>query len=483
VRAPEPPPWPRSFQQELDVCREGLLRSVWDAATEKWRHCIDWEPTNAPGLAALLWMDSYLAADPAQRARSMARAELGVRNVLRDAGPAGLMSPAACHILRWELPFLAGRLPEAMAGLEPQIRSGIAFQKAEGGWRFTPGAPDQTDLGRAGDSVLGTNVYMAALLLRYARITGDTEALAAGEKALAFMERFRVPRGAGTWECPMYEPDQLASAGAVGAYVEGFRASGNPRWLRDAVYWAESGLPFVYHWTTPGRPMMFGATTSNIGSTFYTHSWIGMPVQWVGLVYAYRLLGLADCLDAASPAAVGALRPVVGLKPSDWRRIAELITVSAMHQQEADGPRAGTYPDSITDFQKRNPPYLNPEDILVNVLALKGHDPDIRTARVDIGGRPVVVSTGARIVVAAGANGALRLRLAPIPGRTAHVMVCGLKASAASVDGEALTRAAEPVRTDPGWWVDDAKGRTYLVLPPRTDDGPLTLEVSGRPEG
>ncbi len=46
--------------------------------------------------------------------------------------------------------------------------------------------------------------------MRYARITGDREAQAAGERALAFMESFRVPRGAQGWECPVYEPDILA---------------------------------------------------------------------------------------------------------------------------------------------------------------------------------------------------------------------------------------------------------------------------------
>ena len=51
---PQPNPWPRSFQRELDICRASFLKTVWDEKTEKWRHCIDWAPSHAPGYAALL---------------------------------------------------------------------------------------------------------------------------------------------------------------------------------------------------------------------------------------------------------------------------------------------------------------------------------------------------------------------------------------------------------------------------------------------
>jgi hypothetical protein len=53
---PEPGPWPRTFEEELKICRAGFLKTVWDEKTEKWRHCIGWDPSHAPGFAALLWM-------------------------------------------------------------------------------------------------------------------------------------------------------------------------------------------------------------------------------------------------------------------------------------------------------------------------------------------------------------------------------------------------------------------------------------------
>jgi hypothetical protein len=48
---PRPNPWPRSFQQELEVCRSGFLKTVWNEEDETWRHCIGWAGSDAPGFA------------------------------------------------------------------------------------------------------------------------------------------------------------------------------------------------------------------------------------------------------------------------------------------------------------------------------------------------------------------------------------------------------------------------------------------------
>ena len=93
----------------------------------------------------------------------------------------------------------------------------------------------------------------------------------------------------------------------------------------------------------------------------------------------------------------------VNFSSSDWKRVVELITVSGMRQQFAEGERIGAYPDSLVDFQKRNPAFLNPEDILINVLALQGYDPDIQSARAAPLGRPRSIF-GIGIIPAAMAN-------------------------------------------------------------------------------
>ncbi|TMQ02082.1 MAG: hypothetical protein E6L09_00360 [Verrucomicrobia bacterium] len=459
---PKPNPWPRSFQSELDVCRNGLLKTVWDAKSQRWSHCIGWAGSHSPGFAALLCLDSQVAEQPVG---SRDRVELAARNMLRDGGPGSFASQANCHILQWEFPFLYGYLPEALAGVEGQIKNLIQTQRPEGGWVYEPANAEQAKLGRAGDSVLGTCANRAATLLRYARITGDAPASAAGEKALRFMEQFRVPRGGQTWECPMYEPDILAAAYAIRAYHDGYRATGNPRWLQDAVYWAETGVPFVYLWSLPDKPMMLGATIPVFGSTFYTHSWLGVPVQWCGLVYAYHVFHLARELEQRPLLKTDSPLPLeLNFSPADWRRIAELITVSATYQQFAEGDRIGAYPDSISQFEHRNPAFLNPEDILVNVLALRGVDPDVKTAALRQATRNLVVSSGAEIENLDATADGICFKLNFFAGEPSHSLVAGIKPSQILVNGRVLPQSADPVRREPGWYSDQAHERTYLTV-------------------
>jgi len=462
---PKPNPWPRSFQQELDVCRAGFLKTLWDEKNEKWRHCIDWAPSHAPGFAALLWLDSRLAENPDARRQSHGRVELVLTNMLRD-GPSSLTSQANCHIMQWELPFLCGHLPEAMAGLDGFIQQLIKSQAPEGGWRYEPGNAEQAKLGRAGDSVLGTCANKAATLLRYARITGDAAALEAGEKALRFMERFRVPRGGQTWECPMYEPDILAAAYGVRACHDAYRVTGDARWLHNAVYWAETGVPFIYLWSLPERPMMLGATIPVFGSTFYTHSWLGVPVQWCGLVYAYHVFHLAEELERRPLARTDSPLPLaLNFSSADWKRVVELVAVSGMYQQFADGERIGAYPDSITKFEQRHPAFLNPEDILVNVLALQGHDPDVKTVRARNERGQIVISSAARINNVQATAAGVRFHLDFFAGELSHSLLKGVQAKEVVVDGKALPPSPGPLGRERGWWWDEPHQWLYLSIP------------------
>ena len=440
---PKPNPWPRTFHEELDLCRVGFLKTVSDEKGEKFRHCIGWGASHSPGFAALLWLDSRIATNRESAAR--------VEAVAPKMG--SWISQANCHIMQWEFPFLYGRLAESMAELDAFIGGLIKSQRPDGGWVYAPANKEQAELGRAGDSVLGTCANRASSLLRYARITGDRSAFAAGEKALGFMEMFRVPRGGQTWECPMYEPDILAAAYAVRAYHDGYRITGDKRWLRNAVYWAETGVPFNYLWSLPNKPMMLGASIPVFGSTFYTHSWLGMPVQWCGLVYAYHLFHLAEELEK-TPLALG-----LKFTAADWKRLVELLTVSGMYQQFADGDKIGAYPDSITDFEKRNPAFLNPEDILVNVLALKGYDPDIKTERLG----SIVVSSGAKIEKLQNRTGQMRFDLTWFPKELSHTLITGGKPEFIQVNGLDLPRSDNPVQREPGWWWDETRKRAFIT--------------------
>jgi hypothetical protein len=472
---PAPEPAPRTVQEEYDLCRQGFLETVWDEAGVGWRHCIGWGSGDAPGFAALLWLDSLVATDKSGAHASRERVERVLAKMLQRGGPGSLMSQSACHIMQWELPFYLGYLAEAMPAAEQLANSLIGSQQPNGGWLYEPHNEEQASLGRAGDSVVGTCANRASTILRYARITGGARAWAAGEKALHFLENFRIPRGGQTWECPMYEPDILAAAYAMRANLDGFRISGNKRWLRNALYWAETGVPFVYLRSTPGKPMMLGATIPVFGSTFYTHSWLAMPVQWCGLVYSYHLWHLVQELERTSLAGVDSPLPIeLGFSNADWKRLVELLTVSAMHQQFPDGDKVGSYPDSITNFERRNPAFINPEDILVNVLALHGTDPDIKTARVG----NIVVSSGAQIEGLKAEQDSVRFSLRWFPGETANAIVAGVRPRDVRVGAQPLPKLDHPPRRSAGWFWNERENRAYLCVPLATESASLEIRTS-----
>ena len=357
---PEPLQPPRNDEEEVLLSRHGFMHTTWDENTRKSRHCVDWAAHNEPGFGTLLWYD-YLATKDEQVKQRVQEIR---NNTVTDAGPGGLAARGSCHILRWEFPFYIGNLDTALTHMEAETQQRIAAQESDGSWRWHPANEKTAPLGKAGEAVLGTCAESALLLLKHARITGNAASRKAGLKALEFMKQFSVPRGAQMWECPMYQPDVLAAAYAIGAYVEAYELTQEKAHFKQATYWAKTALPFLYHWHLPDRPGMHFASIPVFGTSFYTHPWFGVPVQWNGLVLAYYLQRLNQHTE-----------------DEQWHQIAEGIIVSAMYQQWEDGELKGTYPDGFYGFcTEGKGPHLNPEDIMVNVYTLRGLDPGIKTA-------------------------------------------------------------------------------------------------------
>ncbi len=357
---PEPLKPPRTDEEELLLSRHGFMHTTWDENTRKSRHCVDWTAQNEPGFGTLLWYDYLATKDEQVKERALEIA----KNTITESGKERLAARGSCHILRWEFPYYIGNIDAGLTYMAEEAQQRINTQEPDGSWRWHPTNAKTASLGTEGESVLGTCAESALLLLKHARITGNKTSQKAGVKALAFMKQFSVPRGAQMWECPMYQPDILAAAHAIGAYVEAHELTREKEYLKRATYWAETALPFLYHWHLPDRPGMQFASIPVFGTSFYTHPWFGVPVQWNGLVLAYYLQRLNQ-----------------HTKDERWAQIAEGITVSAMYQQWEDGELKGTYPDGFYGFcTEGKGPHLNPEDIMVNVYTLLGLDPGIKTA-------------------------------------------------------------------------------------------------------
>ncbi len=238
----------------------------------------------------------------------------------------------------------------------------LGRREADGNWVFRP-TEKTASLGRAGDTNVGMAAGSVRQILRCAAQSADPVLLQQGLKGLQWMRQWRVPRGAQVWEIPLHAPDILASGHCCAAFLWGYRLTGDESYLEDAVYWARTGLPFVYFWQTPveGLEPMRGGTIPIFGATFYVGSWFGRLVQWCGLEYAATLLDLAEYDNS-----------------HDWTTIARDITVSGWRQQQEKEGFQGLYPDSWSmltgDISWGL--MLGPQRLVRNQVALDGYRPD-----------------------------------------------------------------------------------------------------------
>jgi hypothetical protein len=265
-----------------------------------------------------------------------------------------------------------------------------------------------------------------------------------------------VPRAAQVWECPVHSPDILAAADAVEAELEAYRGSGDVGSLQEAVRWAWTGLPFVYVWNPPGKPVLRYASIAIFGGSWYGGSWIGQPVQWNGLRYAYALLKLAD-YDHSFP----------------WRRIAEGLTISALYQQESDGPNVALWPDNFSALDWSKCPWVfEPGLISKNLYKLLGHDIEPGTTMVQTGDQRLCITTRAQVSETIWKDGVLSFK-ARFPE---EVGGCVVVASMEKPVDVLVNGATLPQSQTNGW---QYKGEQGLLVIRVSSPGTHGLEIRG----
>jgi hypothetical protein len=142
----------------------------------------------------------------------------------------------------------------------------------------------------------------------------------------------------------------------------GYELTGDPDFLEQARYWAWTGVPFVYLSPPTVKPVGVYSTIPVLGATAWVApNWIGLPVQWCGLVYAEALHRFAPH-DPGGP----------------WKQIANGIAAAGIqHTYPLDDTNyRGLLPDSYNlRPQSRNGPAINPATVLAPAVRLLEQPP------------------------------------------------------------------------------------------------------------
>jgi len=432
---PPLPPKARSYQETLAMGLKAYEDVLWVEKAQGWMPVIGWDPGRSQSVALTYALASRHLEDQ-QWADKLAQKALK----LADQSDLSLSLNSLGEPCR--------ALSEALS----QARVGALRAPKDGRYGFKPADERRKSLGSPGSSASGICARGVRPLLANALRTGDQGALDAAMPALEFIKRFKVPRASQVWEVPVHTPDVLASADVCEVYLMAYQLTGDVSLLKQAVYWARTGLPFIYMWQAPEqRPLMLGGSIAVFGATFYTGSWFARPVQWNGLEYARVLLDLAR-YDKSLP----------------WRHFAEMITISGMNQQSTREIDYGAYTDNwdVIDDVECTVCMLAPGRIMLNALALMGRPRGVctRVIRNAEEGR-ICINSGPLVRRSMLRDGILDLDLACDPGHTAYTTVMPVaEPTQIEVDGAELTKRGSPIDVVEGWSYSDKIGCVTLKL-------------------
>ncbi len=339
--------------------------------TNLYRHAF-WPGFNPQPAADAAMFQTWLA-DRTQEPTQEAALRSAARDALSVVPPREHYHSAISHVHPPVAPLVFGAVREAVEAARQSARAQLGRFAEDGSIPYRP-SPKGPDYGRThfAPDASGLTAQGVTRLLEAAAFCGETDLIVQGLAKLRALDKFRytVPRGAQTWEVPLHTPDILASAHLVRAYTLGYELSGERAFLDEAIYWAWTGVPFVYLVNPTGQPVGPYSTIAVLGATSWKAPvWFGRPVQWCGLVYADALHQLAPH-DAGGP----------------WRQLANGITAAGLqHTWRANDPeRAGLLPDFYELREQTSAgPAINPGTVGANATRLYGEGPlhDFRALR------------------------------------------------------------------------------------------------------
>jgi hypothetical protein len=426
---PDPPPLPRPWGQAAELTARGFVETAWEADKRGWHSALA-DPWGAAYNGEIaLRLRHFAQRNPASPLTPRIEAQLAEASAQVGSLPG------------FDLAFHLGNAAEAWrAERAAGVRDALAMA-ADGSYAFHPhtgtkmaSQAQSKSMGPDGEVNVGTCTMGLEPLMRRALLTGDPFLIAQGEKGLACLDRFTRPQGAENWEVPLACPNLRASALATRCYLYGYLLTGKDGYLQKARYWATTGLPFIYLWSAPDRPIMRYASISVMGTTYHTHTWFGRPVQWVGLVYADALRELA-AHDGSFP----------------WRKVAEGIPIAAQQMQKTQADacgHVGFYPDAYSTLDGKEAYHwcLAPTGVAALQDALRGPDPKVSTTVLRAGDRTVHLAAPGEVTDAALDGDDLSLTCTYLAGSTHEVVVAHVAAvEAVLVDGKPLSPSlAEP---------------------------------------
>ena len=424
---PNVPSFEDGFQGALKLAAHGWLDSSIHVGTE-WRHAY------VPGAAhfapkrvydAILLMD-YIAcktkdAKLAERLRDCITATL-------PTFPSGDYGNSVSHGYENLYAFLYANYAENWLKVIEQSANGqLNSIREDGSSKYTAPKPPARDYGTTHwtDHANGLTSNRLLTAARYALASGNAEYrkkfLSVVDKVLD-LYRGDVPRGAQTWEIPLHTPDILASAYMLDLCTAAYSLTGDSRYLREAEYWTLTGVPFVYLETPVPKLHKDGVygTIAVLGSTAWVAPfWVGLPVQWCGLVYRNSLYRYADILPNKGAAEY-------------WRKMAAGITITGLQfswqERDGDDPKKwGLLPDSfVLKMHGKGGPAINPGTVELYMPQAFGETPIIDKK---------MITTGVFVHALGGIekHGDNGVELNLWPSKETDVLVSGLEQKPAAV--------------------------------------------------